>query len=67
MNLQLGIGQEVNIHEVESVKIEETYELTTSSDAKRKYFKTMHVKTVSGETIEITLFSKDKSVLEYNN
>jgi hypothetical protein len=66
MNLQLGIGQEVNIHEVESVKIEETTKLD-SINPHNKYFRTMHIKTVSGETIEITLFSKDKSVLEYNN
>ena len=66
MNLQLGTGQEVSIHKVESVEIEETTELD-SLNPKNKYFRTMHVKTESGETIEITLFSKDKDVLEYKD
>ena len=66
MNLQLGIGQEVSIHKVESVEIEETTELD-SLNPNHKYFRTMHVKTESGETIEITLFSKDKDVLEYKD
>ena len=66
MNLQLGTGQEVSTHKVESVEIEETTKLD-SLNPNNKYFRTMHVKTESGETIEITLFSKDKDVLEYKD
>ena len=47
MNLQLGTGQEVSIHKVESVEIEETTELD-SLNPNNKYFRTMHVKTESG-------------------
>lgn len=66
MDLQLGTGQEVSIHEVESIettKVEGLY----STGAKDTYFRTMHVKTKSGENVEITLFSKDKDVLEYKD
>ena len=66
MNLQLGTGKEVNIHKVESVEVEETIELD-SVNTHNKYFRTMYVKIESGETIEITLFSKDKDVLEYKD
>ena len=66
MNLQLGTGQEVNIHKVESVEVEETTELD-SINTHNKYFRTMHIKIESGETIEITLFSKNKDVLEYKD
>lgn len=64
MQLQLGIGQEVSIHNVESISVEETNEYFSHSQ-KNKYFKTIYIKTASGETIEITLFSSDKSVLDY--
>jgi hypothetical protein len=66
MQLQLGTGQEVSIHNVESVKIDETNTFI-STKAQDKYFRTMYVKTESGETIEITLFSDDKEVLDYQD
>jgi hypothetical protein len=66
MQLQLGTGQEVSIHNVESIEIEEATSFK-SITAKDKYFRTMHIKTESGETIEITLFSNDKEVLGYQD
>jgi len=66
MQLQLGTGQEVSIHDVESVKIDNTSSFY-SHKAKDRYFRTMYVKTEAGETIEITLFSDNKEVLDYQD
>ena len=64
MQLQLGTGQEVSIHNVKSVSVEETTEYASFSQ-KNKYFKTIYIKTEAGDKIEITLFSSDKNVLDY--
>lgn len=64
MQLQLGTGQEVSIHNVESISVEETNEYFSHSQ-KNKYFKTIYIKTEAGDRIEITLFSSDKNVLDY--
>ena len=66
MQLQLGIGQEVSIHNVESISVEETNEYFSHSQ-KNKYFKTIYIKTEAGDKIEITLFSSDRDVLEYQD
>ena len=63
MNLQLGTGQEVSIHNVESIEMDKTITMQSIS-AKDRYFRTIHVKTESGEVIEINLFSDNKEVLE---
>lgn len=64
MNLQLGTGQEVNIHNVKSVAVDKIEYLNKHGNQKR-FYKTMTIKTKSGESIEITLFSDKKSVLKY--
>ena len=64
MQLQLGTGQEVSIHNVKSVSVEETTEYASFSQ-KNKYFKTIYIKTEAGDKIEITLFSSARDVLEY--
>jgi len=66
MQLQLGTGQEVSIHNVKSVSVEETTEYG-SFNQKNKYFKTIYIKTEDGDKIEITLFSSDRDVLEYQD
>ncbi len=66
MQLQLGTGQEVSIHNVKSVSVEETTEYASFSQ-KNKYFKTIYIKTEAGDKIEITLFSSDRDVLEYQD
>jgi hypothetical protein len=66
MQLQLGTGQEVSIHNVKSVSVEETTEYASYSQ-KNKYFKTIYIKTEAGDKIEITLFSSDRDVLEYQD
>jgi hypothetical protein len=66
MQLQLGTGQEVSIHNVKSVSVEETTEYG-SFNQKNKYFKTIYIKTEAGDKIEITLFSSDRDVLEYQD
>lgn len=66
MQLQLGIGQEVSIHNVKSVSVEETTEYASYSQ-KNKYFKTIYIETEAGDKIEITLFSSDRDVLEYQD
>jgi len=66
MQLQLGTGQEVSIHNVKSVSVEETNEYFSYSQ-KNKYFKTIYIKTEAGDKIEITLFSSDRDVLEYQD
>ncbi len=66
MQLQLGTGQEVSIHNVKSVSVEETNEYFSYSQ-KNKYFKTIYIKTEDGDKIEITLFSSDRDVLEYQD
>ena len=66
MQLQLGTGQEVSIHNVKSISVEETTEYGSFSQ-KNKYFKTIYIKTEAGDKIEITLFSSDRDVLEYQD
>ena len=66
MQLQLGTGQEVSIHNVKSISVEETTEYASFSQ-KNKYFKTIYIKTEAGDKIEITLFSSDRDVLEYQD
>ena len=50
MQLQLGTGQEVSIHNVESISVEETNEYFSHSQ-KNKYFKTIYIKTEAGDRI----------------
>ena len=64
MNLQLGTGQEVSIHKVKSVAVDKVEHIPLHGNKKR-FYKTMIVTTENGESIEITLFSDDKSVLNY--
>mgnify|MGYP003653639780 CR=1 FL=1 len=56
MELSLGTGQEVNIHNVKSVSLDH--------EPSKKYFRTMIIETEDGSSIEINLYSKDAKVLE---
>lgn len=57
MNVQLGKGQEINIHDVKSISIEDTGKSVNS------YYKTLYITTEDNQDIEINLFSKDKKIL----
>jgi len=57
MNVQLGNGQEINIHDVKSISIEDTGKSVNS------YYKTLYITTEDNQDIEINLFSKDKKIL----
>mgnify|MGYP003138310299 FL=1 len=57
MNLQLGLGQEVNIHNIKSIAVEQT------EKAYNEYFKTLIITTQDNQQIEINLFSKDREIL----
>ena len=57
MNLQLGQGEEVNIHNIKSIAVEQT------ENAYNEYFKTLIITTQDNQEIEINLFSKDKEIL----
>ena len=64
MELSLGTGQEVNIHNVKSVSLDKTQSLHKDRGASKKYFRTMIIETEDGNSIEINLYSKDAKVLE---
>ena len=64
MELSLGIGQEVNIHNVKSVSLDKTQLLSKEHEPFKKYFRTMIIETEDGNSIEINLYSKDAKVLE---
>ena len=64
MELSLGIGQEVNIHNVKSVSLDKTQLLSKEHEPSKKYFRTMIIETEDGNSIEINLYSKDAKVLE---
>jgi hypothetical protein len=64
MELSLGTGQEVNIHNVKSVSLDKTQSLYKDHEPSKKYFRTMIIETEDGSSIEINLYSKDAKVLE---
>lgn len=64
MELSLGIGQEVNIHNVKSVSLDKTQSLHKDHEPSKKYFRTMIIETEDGNSIEINLYSKNAKVLE---
>lgn len=57
MNLILGNGQEVSIHDIKSIEVEQT------EKAFKQYYKTLVITTQDNQEVQINLFSKDKEVL----
>ena len=57
MNLILGNGQEVSIHDIKSIEVEQT------EKAYKQYYKTLVITTQDNQEVQINLFSKDKEVL----
>ena len=57
MNLILGNGQEVSIHDIKSIEVEQT------EKAYKQYYKTLIITTQDNQEVQINLFSKDKEVL----
>jgi len=57
MNLILGNGQEVSIHDIKSIEVEQT------EKAFEQYYKTLVITTQDNQEVQINLFSKDKEVL----
>ena len=59
MNLTLGNGQEISIHDIKSIEVEQT------EKAYKQYYKTLIITTQDNQEVQINLFSKDKEVLFY--
>ena len=57
MNLILGNGQEISIHDIKSIEVEQT------EKAYKQYYKTLLITTQDNQEVQINLFSKDKEVL----
>ena len=57
MNLILGNGQEISIHDIKSIEVEQT------EKAFKQYYKTLVITTQNNQEVQINLFSKDKEVL----
>jgi len=57
MNLTLGSGQEISIHDIKSIEVEQT------EKAYKQYYKTLVITTQDNQEVQINLFSKDKEVL----
>ena len=57
MNLTLGNGQEISIHDIKSIEVEQT------EKAFKQYYKTLVITTQDNQEVQINLFSKDKEVL----
>jgi hypothetical protein len=57
MNLTLGNGQEISIHDIKSIEVEQT------EKAYKQYYKTLVIITQDNQEVQINLFSKDKEVL----
>jgi|TARA_R100000315_G_scaffold54898_1_gene28864 hypothetical protein len=57
MNLTLGNGQEISIHDIKSIEVEQT------EKAYKQYYKTLVITTQDNQEVQINLFSKDKEVL----
>ena len=57
MNLILGNGQEISIHDIKSIEVEQT------EKAYKQYYKTLIITTQDNQEVQINLFSKDKEVL----
>jgi|TARA_Y100000052_G_C2941805_1_gene81125 hypothetical protein len=57
MNLTLGNGQEISIHDIKSIEVEQT------EKAYKQYYKTLLITTQDNQEVQINLFSKDKEVL----
>tara|TARA_A100001391_G_scaffold57935_1_gene35630 strand:- start:109 stop:285 length:177 start_codon:yes stop_codon:yes gene_type:complete len=57
MNLILGNGQEISIHDIKSIEVEQT------EKAFEQYYKTLVITTQDNQEVQINLFSKDKEVL----
>ena len=65
MNLQVGEVQNITIHGVSSVSVEDSSLLESPMSKNNKYYRTMVVRTEDGKYIEITLFSRDYELLRY--
>ena len=65
MNLQVGEVQNITIHGVSSVSVEDSSLLESPMSKYNKYYRTMVVRTEDGQYIEITLFSRDHDLLRY--
>jgi len=65
MNLQVGEVQNITIHGVSSVSVEDSSLLESPMSKNNKYYRTMVVRTEDGQYIEITLFSRDHDLLRY--
>ena len=57
MNIEMGIAQEISIHNIKDIKVEE------ASKSFNTYYKTLIVTTEDNQDIEINLFSKNKEIL----
>ena len=57
MKLTLGNGQEISIHDIKSIEVEQT------EKAYKQYYKTLVITTQDNQEVQINLFSKDKEVL----
>ena len=57
MNLTLGNGQEISIHDIKSIEVEQT------EKAYKQYYKTLIITTQDNQEVELSLYSKDKEVL----
>jgi hypothetical protein len=53
----LGNGQEISIHDIKSIEVEQT------EKAFKQYYKTLVITTQDDQEVQINLFSKDKEVL----
>jgi len=65
MNVQVGEVQNITIHGVSSVSVEDSSSLESPMSKNNKYYRTMVVRTEDGKYIEITLFSRDYELLRY--
>ncbi len=65
MNVQVGEVQNITIHGVSSVSVEDSSSLESPMSKNNKYYRTMVVRTEDGKYIEITLFSRDHDLLRY--
>ena len=57
MNLTLGNGQEISIHDIKSIEVEQT------EKAYKQYYKTLVITTQDNQELQINLFSKHKEVV----
>jgi hypothetical protein len=62
MNIEIGKMQDISIHDVSSVELDQVSQ-SSLSYMRDKYFTTLTVKTKEGQTIDISLWSEHKNIL----